>query len=77
MCGVAPHAAQEHGRELGLDLEEQSAAGGSDGNLVGHLVPVLDGLGAEGGGAHADDDLGADLSGDARLRDLSRLEAGG
>ena len=49
-------AAQEHGRELGLDLEEQSAAGGSDGNLVGHLVPVLDGLGAEGGGAHADDE---------------------
>jgi glutamate carboxypeptidase len=49
-------AAREHGRDLGLDLEEQSAPGGSDGNLVGHLVPVLDGLGAEGGGAHADDE---------------------
>jgi len=49
-------AAREHGRDLGLELEEQSAAGGSDGNLVGHLVPVLDGLGAEGGGAHADDE---------------------
>lgn len=48
--------AREHGRDLGLELEEQSAAGGSDGNLVGHLVPVLDGLGAEGGGAHADDE---------------------
>jgi glutamate carboxypeptidase len=47
-------AAREHGRELGLELEEQSAAGGSDGNLVGHLVPVLDGLGPEGAGAHAD-----------------------
>jgi glutamate carboxypeptidase len=49
-------AAHEHGRELGLELEEASAPGGSDGNLVGHLVPVLDGLGAEGGGAHADDE---------------------
>jgi glutamate carboxypeptidase len=49
-------AAREHGRDLGLELQEQAAAGGSDGNLVGHLVPVLDGLGAEGGGAHADDE---------------------
>jgi glutamate carboxypeptidase len=49
-------AAREHGRDLGLELEETSAPGGSDGNLVGHLVPVLDGLGAEGGGAHADDE---------------------
>jgi glutamate carboxypeptidase len=46
--------ASEHGRALGLDLREASVAGGSDGNLVGALgVPVLDGLGAEGGGAHA------------------------
>jgi glutamate carboxypeptidase len=49
-------AAREHGRALGLELEERSAAGGSDGNLVGHLVPVLDGLGPEGGGAHAADE---------------------
>lgn len=49
--------AREHGRELGLDLQEASAGGGSDGNLVGALgVPVLDGLGAEGGGAHARDE---------------------
>jgi len=47
--------AREHGRELGLDLHEAGVvAGGSDGNLVGALgVPVLDGLGAQGGGAHA------------------------
>jgi len=46
--------AREHGRALGLDLREVSAAGGSDGNLVGALgVPVLDGLGAEGAGSHA------------------------
>jgi len=46
--------AYEHGRALGLDLRETASGGGSDGNLVGALgVPVLDGLGAEGGGAHA------------------------
>jgi glutamate carboxypeptidase len=49
--------AREHGRALGLDLREASSGGGSDGNLVGALgIPVLDGLGAEGGGAHADDE---------------------
>ena len=46
--------AREYGRQLGLELDEESSGGGSDGNLVGALgVPVLDGLGAEGGGAHA------------------------
>jgi glutamate carboxypeptidase len=46
--------AREHASGLGLDLDEESSGGGSDGNLVGALgVPVLDGLGAEGGGAHA------------------------
>jgi glutamate carboxypeptidase len=49
--------ARLHGRGLGLELGEAAVAGGSDGNLVGALgVPVLDGLGAEGGGAHADDE---------------------
>jgi glutamate carboxypeptidase len=49
--------AREYGRELGLELAEESSGGGSDGNLVGALgVPVLDGLGAEGGGAHAPDE---------------------
>ncbi len=49
--------AREHGLALGLDLHEESSGGGSDGNLVGALgVPVLDGLGAEGGGAHAPDE---------------------
>jgi glutamate carboxypeptidase len=46
--------AREHGRTLGLELGAESSGGGSDGNLVGAVgVPVLDGLGAEGGGAHA------------------------
>jgi len=49
--------ARAHGLELGLDLHESASGGGSDGNLVGALgVPVLDGLGAEGGGAHARDE---------------------
>jgi glutamate carboxypeptidase len=49
--------AREHGRRLGLDLGESASGGGSDGNLVGALgVPVLDGLGAEGAGAHARDE---------------------
>jgi glutamate carboxypeptidase len=49
--------AREHGAKLGLDLHESASGGGSDGNLVGALgVPVLDGLGAEGGGAHARDE---------------------
>ena len=48
----------EHARrlaaELGWDLGEGSAGGGSDGNIVaGHGVPVLDGLGPLGDGAHA------------------------
>jgi glutamate carboxypeptidase len=49
--------AREIGRELGLDLKEAASGGGSDGNLVGALgIPVLDGLGAEGKGAHAHDE---------------------
>jgi glutamate carboxypeptidase len=49
--------ARGHGRALGLELREAAVGGGSDGNLVGALgVPVLDGLGAEGGGSHAADE---------------------
>ena len=40
--------------ELGHDLAEGSAGGGSDGNLTAALgIPTLDGLGAVGDGAHA------------------------
>jgi glutamate carboxypeptidase len=50
-------SARAYGLELGLDLEETTVPGGSDGNLIGALgVPVLDGLGAEGSGAHALDE---------------------
>lgn len=40
---------------LGLDLREGSTGGGSDANFVAPLgVPVLDGLGAVGDGAHSE-----------------------
>ncbi|MCS6951533.1 MAG: M20 family metallopeptidase [Bryobacteraceae bacterium] len=46
--------AQNLGRELGLELEESTSGGGSDGNFTAALgVPTLDGLGAVGEGAHS------------------------
>ena len=48
---------QAIGRTLGLDLGEGSTGGGSDGNFTAALgVPTLDGLGAPGAGAHAEDE---------------------
>ena len=42
-------------RELGFDLEESQSGGASDGNFCADVgASVLDGLGAVGGGAHAD-----------------------
>ena len=47
--------AREIGQGIGLDLNEASTGGGSDGNFTAALgVPTLDGLGALGAGAHAD-----------------------
>ena len=47
--------AQAIGKQLGLDLQEGSTGGGSDGNFTGALgIPTLDGLGVPGDGAHAD-----------------------
>jgi glutamate carboxypeptidase len=49
--------AQEAAAALGRALGEGGTGGGSDGNLTAALgVPTLDGLGAVGGGAHADDE---------------------
>ena len=46
--------AQELGRAIGMNVEESSTGGGSDGNFTSALgVPTLDGLGALGEGAHA------------------------
>jgi glutamate carboxypeptidase len=49
----------EHARalasEIGYELKEGSVGGGSDGNFIAALgVPVLDGLGVDGAGAHAE-----------------------
>jgi glutamate carboxypeptidase len=73
-AGVLFERAREHGRALGLDLHEASVAGGSDGNLVGALgVPVLDGLGAQGGGAHAAGEHVLVPSLDVRAQLLARI----
>lgn len=41
-------------KEIGVDLQESSTGGGSDGNFTAALgVPTLDGLGVVGEGAHA------------------------
>lgn len=46
--------AREIAAELGFELGEQGVGGASDGNFAAGLgVPVLDGLGIEGDGAHA------------------------
>jgi glutamate carboxypeptidase len=46
--------AREVAGAAGIALEEGASGGGSDGNFVAALgTPVLDGLGPDGGGAHA------------------------
>jgi len=66
--------ARAYGRDIGLDLGQSSSGGGSDGNIVGALgVPVLDGLGSEGGGAHAPDEHVLIPSLPVRAELLSRL----
>lgn len=44
-------------KDVGVDLEESSTGGGSDGNFTAALgVPTLDGLGGVGEGAHANNE---------------------
>lgn len=45
--------ARELGGRLGLELEESTAGGGSDGNTTSQYTATLDGLGPVGDGAHA------------------------
>jgi len=47
------HMACRLGDELGLELEEGLAGGGSDGNFTSLYTATLDGMGAVGDGAHA------------------------
>jgi glutamate carboxypeptidase len=46
--------ARSLGEELGLDLEQAAAGGGSDGNTTSLYTATLDGLGPVGDGAHAE-----------------------
>lgn len=46
-------AARRLSAGIGVDLEEGTAGGGSDGNTTSRFTATLDGLGAVGGGAHA------------------------
>ena len=46
-------SARRVGQELGIELSEDTAGGGSDGNTTSLYTPTLDGLGAIGGGAHS------------------------
>ena len=45
--------AKRQGQHLGLELEEATAGGGSDGNTTSLYTATLDGLGTPGDGAHA------------------------
>jgi glutamate carboxypeptidase len=49
--------ARKLGSELGIKLKEAAVGGGSDGNFTAALgIPTLDGLGAPGEGAHANNE---------------------
>jgi glutamate carboxypeptidase len=53
--GVLFEQARTLASEIGFELKEGSVGGGSDGNFIAALgVPVLDGLGVDGAGAHAE-----------------------
>jgi glutamate carboxypeptidase len=45
--------AQEVGEELGIELHQVRAGGGSDGNTTSQFTATIDGLGPVGDGAHA------------------------
>lgn len=49
--------ARQLASEIGLNLEEGTAGGSSDGNTTSIYAPTLDGLGAVGDGAHAPDEF--------------------
>jgi glutamate carboxypeptidase len=53
--GALFERAKQLAEEIGFELKEGSVGGGSDGNFIAAIgVPVLDGLGVDGAGAHAE-----------------------
>lgn len=56
IAGLYEHA-RKVAADLGFELGEGSTGGGSDGSIMAEYgVPVLDGIGPRGGGAHATDE---------------------
>jgi glutamate carboxypeptidase len=57
-CATLFALAQDVARQEGLpELQQESVGGASDGNITAGMgIPTLDGLGAVGGGAHADNE---------------------
>jgi glutamate carboxypeptidase len=50
--------ARQLAEALGFELTEGGTGGGSDANFVApHQIPVLDGLGSIGGGAHTEEEF--------------------
>ncbi|MBE9102992.1 M20 family metallopeptidase [Vacuolonema iberomarrocanum] len=47
------HLAQAAATELGIELDQETVGGGSDGNTTSLYTPTLDGLGAVGDAAHS------------------------
>jgi len=48
---------REEAHDIGLNISERSTGGASDGNFVAHTgIPVLDGMGPQGGFAHSLDE---------------------
>ncbi len=47
------NVARKLGSQIGLELEQGTSGGASDGNFTSHFTATLDGLGAVGNGAHA------------------------
>ena len=45
--------ARDAATELGIEIDDCLAGGGSDGNIASQFTPTLDGLGPKGDGAHA------------------------
>lgn len=60
--------ARDLGKQIGLELENGTAGGGSDGNFTSQFTATLDGLGGVGDGAHA-------LHEHVRVDDLPRRSA--
>jgi glutamate carboxypeptidase len=55
VAGLFDHAAGL-ARQIGFELRDMYAGGGSDANFTAHAVPTLDGLGVDGAGAHTEEE---------------------